>query len=309
MKAFKYTPIDLEGPTFRLVILRKGNGPEIECDLFDAWLHERGIVIPYEALSYTWGDIDMVKSITINGRKLDVTKNLYMALWHLRFPVEDRVLWIDTICIDQTNKDERSHQVRQMANIYNQADLVIFWLGEATHETDVLMDSLELMQLESVNHPCRNWNTSDERWLELWLAVQPTLKKRHSDLATDQLLGLEFLLGQSWFKRVWILQEVAGAKAAVVCCGTKRVAARIFGLAPSLIGAIPSPHCQAVLDIMSGPSRQYSWWSRERYLYTLLRKFQGSHSTEPRDMIYALLGMSSDARQIDYLAPDYNKSD
>ena len=119
---------------------------------------------------------------------------------------------------------------------------------------------------------------------------------------------MECLLGRPWFKRVWILQEVANAKAAVVCSGTKSVSARIFALAPLLIGAKLEPHCQAVLDIMPGSSRKESWWSQKRDLYTLLLKFRGSEASDQRDMIYALLGISSDAQDTDNLRADYTKT-
>jgi len=68
--------------------------------------------------------------------------------------------------------------------------------------------------------------------MDLWLLVQPTLRSQHLGLVT-----------RHWFKRVWILQEVANAKAAVICSGTKSVSARIFALAPLLIGAKPEPYC------------------------------------------------------------------
>jgi hypothetical protein len=104
------------------------------------------------------------------------------------------------------------------------------------------------------------------------------------------------------------LQEIANAKAVVVYAGTKSVSARIFALAPLLAGVQLTPHCQAVLDIMSDQSRKDSWWSQKRDLYTLLLKFKGSEATDSRDMIYALLGISSDAQDADYLRPNYKKN-
>jgi hypothetical protein len=106
---------------------------------------------------------------------------------------------------------------------------------------------------------------------------------------------------------MWILQEIANARVAVVQCGKKFVSARTFAQVPSLISFQPSPQCQAVLDIMPGISRKESWWSRKRDLQTLLRKFRGSEATDPRDMIYALLAISSDACDLKTLRPDYSE--
>ena len=83
MGVFKYEPIDLKGPGFRLLRLFKGIEADIECELFQAWL-QGDSVIPYEALSYTWGSMEMTEHIKIDGRTLGVTKNLYLALEYLR---------------------------------------------------------------------------------------------------------------------------------------------------------------------------------------------------------------------------------
>ena len=307
MDTFRYELIDLERPAFRLLRLFKGGEPDIECELFQAWLHGDS-TIPYEALSYTWGDREIYECIMINGRRLGITRNLYQALYHLRLQDTDRILWVDAICIDQGNERERGHQVQQMGNIYSQADNVIFWLGLPTRETNVLMDSLRQLQEESATHPYMNWKPSDERWADLWSSIQPTLSSQHSGLVAQQRGGMKLLLGRSWFKRVWILQEVANSKRAVVCCGTKSVPANFFALAPLLMGMKPEPHCQAVLDIMPGPSRKDSWWSQKRDLYTLLLKFRESEASDERDMIYALLGISSDALDNDILRADYTKT-
>jgi len=119
--------------------------------------------------------------------------------------------------------------------------------------------------------------------------------------------GLESLFGRSWFSRVWVLQEVANARAAIIVCGLKSVSARIFAVVPSLMRITLAPRSQAILDIMPGRSRQDSWWSQERDLRTLLIKFGESKASDPRDNIYALLGLSSDACDSDLLQADYSK--
>ncbi|KAF2182447.1 HET-domain-containing protein [Zopfia rhizophila CBS 207.26] len=290
MDVFKYEPIDLDGPTFRLLRLLKGREFGIECELFQAWIH-RDRAIPYEALSYTWGGTEMTERVKINGKSLGVTENLYLALQHLRPRDRDRILWVDAICIDQGNEKERGHQVQQMRNIYAQADQVIVWLGSATYATNVLMDSLKQLQEESTKHACTDWKPTSKRWMDLWLAVQPILKGQHLGLVTQQRAGMELLLERPWFKRIWILQEVANAKTAIVCSGAKSVSARVFALTPFLVGTKPDSYCQAVLDIMPGPSKKYS-----------------CKASDPRDMIYALLGISSDGRDINNLRADYMKT-
>jgi hypothetical protein len=75
----------------------------------------------YNALSYVWGDDKDTSGITLDNDPFDVTRNLYAALRHLRDTGQTRNFWIDAICIDQTNKEEQSEQVKIMKQIYERA--------------------------------------------------------------------------------------------------------------------------------------------------------------------------------------------
>jgi hypothetical protein len=311
MSEYAYEPIDFSGPAIRLLRLCRGVGTEIDCELFQVSLCERDDSISYEALSYTWGLPDVRENIVVNGRRLSVTVNLYLALQQLRQRDEDRILWIDAVCIDQKNLKERSHQVQQMGEIYKQADRVVFWLGSGTDETNVFMRSMELLQRESIRQGCRSWTREDDRWKSLWSKIQLELSFSYekSTLEDLQRQGLKILLDRPWFRRVWILQEVANAKSALLCCGTRSVSTRVFAVAPVVLNVSPSAHCQAVLDIMPGIWRETTWWNKSNSLYTLLKMFGTSEATESRDLIYALRGISSDARHSQALLPDYEKSE
>jgi ankyrin repeat protein len=308
MNRFEYEPIDLEGHSFRLIRLSKGKDGPIQCELFHAWLHDAENIIEYEALSYTWGGTDKPYEIEINGRIMSVTENLFLALKHLRYQYQDRIMWVDAICIDQDNAKERGHQVRQMASIYKTAERVVIWLGQATFDSDLVLHYMQQLQREIAKHACSNWKASDKRWLNIWSSVQAVLGSVREDLMFRQKETFRILLSRSWFKRVWIIQEIANARTAEVMCGTKTVSARTFSLMPYLMGITPDPHCQAVLDIMPGPTRNHSWWTQTRDLYTLLLKFRGSNASDPRDTIYALLGISSDGSSTDILVPNYEKT-
>lgn len=297
MDIYVYEPIDLERPAFRLLQLLRGNGPAIECILYQAYID--GIdTVPYDALSYTWGDTNKTSTVTVNGKTLGVTENLYSALQHLRLEDIDRVLWVDAICIDQGNEKERGHQVQQMCKIYSHAEEVVVWLGQPTEETNILMDCLRQLEENSLTHAHRHWDLA--QWTTFWQLVP-----QNPDFELSK--GLDLLLRRPWFRRVWILQEIANAKKASVRCGIKSVKARTFALAPSLIGIKPERHCQAVLDIMPGHLREETWWGESRDLYNLLLKFRESNASDPRDKVYALLGISSDAYDTDSLRPAYTK--
>jgi hypothetical protein len=252
--SFKYKPLNLEERSIRLLrLLHLGSTLDIECELFQVSLHDDWF--QYEALSYTWGGADLTEPITVDGKTFYVTKNLYTVLAHLRLESADRIVWIDAVCIDQENAKERGHQVQQMGDIYSRAEQVLFWLGTATFEIIVLMDCLEQLKERSLEHAYKDWKRADPRWKELWFASKYSLQHTYANLETDVMIGLQNIIERDWFKRVWILQEVANAKKASVCAGRKVIPARIFVLASVLIGYNPEPHCQAVLDIMPGASR------------------------------------------------------
>ncbi|KAF2421160.1 HET-domain-containing protein [Tothia fuscella] len=289
---FVHKPIDLERPSLRLIRLHQGYSYEypIACDIFDAYLDEaEDDGIPYEALSYTWGDPREKPTISVNGREMRVTQNLFHALENLRQPHVSRILWIDAICINQDDHKERGHQVQQMGNIYRKAERVVIWLGSATTDSDRVMD---FMHEHFTNNP-------------YIIKLPGTIYQANINLSKDYGRAVESLLGRPWFRRRCILQEVSNARRAMICCGAKTVSSRAFAIMPQLLVIETPPHVQPVLDVMPGNMRQWSWWSKEPTLSILLQKFHRSEATDERDMIYALLGMASDGVSI-YV--DYNKS-
>jgi ankyrin repeat protein len=312
MDTFKHNRIDLEGPSFRLLRLVRGSGKIIECALVDAWLDEE-ILIPYSALSYTWGGNQKKEFVTMeDGSILNITSNLYFALLNLREQHSDRILWVDAICIDQDNPHEQGHQVRQMANIYKKAEEVIIWLGLSDPTTELIMDSMQRLK-ELTNDAYRNWKIDDDRWTVTWEQELSGSADKHPDLYEQRRSALKALLENPWFRRVWIIQEAANARRAKILCGTKSVPASMLSIMTSLISSsssrlVADSRTQAVLDVLPGPSRSSSWWSQNRDLHTLMEKFGNCEASNPRDKIFALLGISSDACNDIKLAPDYTMS-
>ncbi|KAH8650542.1 heterokaryon incompatibility protein-domain-containing protein [Tricladium varicosporioides] len=256
--AYKYLPIDLDGPSFRLLQLFKGSiADDVHCNLIEAWISQSEGGMPYNALSYTWGSMEKKATITVNGTLMHVTSNLFIALQNLRFEDEDRILWVDAICINQDDEQERGHQVRQMSEIYKEAEEVIIWLGNGSQETDFVMGFMRELD-NNYAKAKHDWRLSAQLWIYRRSVIQPGLRDSSVDYTARWREGMEFMLMHPWFRRIWILQEVANARRATVVCGRKSISARIFAQVPSLLGLQPEPHCQAVLDIMPGFSRKES---------------------------------------------------
>lgn len=85
--------------------------------------------ISYEALSYVWGRPDLKCKLSTPEGMIRITQSLAEALHHLRCAYEPRNIWADGICIDQSNVEERGHQVKVMGRIYSGAIRVLIWLG------------------------------------------------------------------------------------------------------------------------------------------------------------------------------------
>jgi Heterokaryon incompatibility protein (HET) len=78
--------------------------------------------------------------IILNGKHLNVRENIYLFLHRLRQKGEGRHLWVDSICINQGDGQEKSEQVRMMGKIYESAKWVFVWLGDAANDSDLVMD-------------------------------------------------------------------------------------------------------------------------------------------------------------------------
>ncbi|KAL8871359.1 MAG: hypothetical protein Q9174_002789 [Haloplaca sp. 1 TL-2023] len=133
MDQYRYRPlppiadIGHTPPFTRLLLLAPGAASDtLSCSLSTVDIQNAP---PYEALSYSWGRISAEHPLWCDGRPLTIRRNLDFALRHLRLPHQGRRLWVDAVCIDQTNTDERSRQVRYMRLMYKYANRTIVWLG------------------------------------------------------------------------------------------------------------------------------------------------------------------------------------
>lgn len=117
-----YEPL-LEEYSFRLLILHPSPSRDapITCSLITGSLKDD---INYTALSYEWGNPNPPKHILVNGKEVSVTPSLHLALTHLRGHTPG-LLWIDALCINQSDIQERGHQVARMRDIYSKAHHVV----------------------------------------------------------------------------------------------------------------------------------------------------------------------------------------
>lgn len=127
---FEYEP--LERPRkIRVLHVRPGlPGDLLSCHLEHVDLN---LNPTYEAISYVWGNPSFSHSILCDNRRVAVTKSLNDVLHRLRLRDKQRTVWIDGVCINQGDVEERGHQVRLMGDVYKWAQRVVIWLGEDEH--------------------------------------------------------------------------------------------------------------------------------------------------------------------------------
>ena len=91
--------------------------------------NDSSISAKFEALSYCWGDEAADRTLSLDNTPFPIKPNLEAALRELSKEKVERLLWIDAICINQADLNERNEQVRMMSSIYQQAARVIIWIG------------------------------------------------------------------------------------------------------------------------------------------------------------------------------------
>ncbi|KAK4195880.1 heterokaryon incompatibility protein-domain-containing protein [Triangularia verruculosa] len=183
----------------------------------------------YEALSYMWGDQAVRATIELNGTPFSVSQHLQGAIRTLRKGTEPRYLWIDAICINQADIQERNQQVQLMRTIYRRAKCVLVWLDREIDPSHPSFQKLQTLSERSElgelgGHPDL-WDPicdvfKDPYWSRVWIqqeisnAAVLRLFSREVELNSYAIyhllrlfsqIQLENILGQTWWD--WALKK------------------------------------------------------------------------------------------------------
>jgi hypothetical protein len=281
--------------SIRILILHASPGEDndVVCTIQLARLDDPDL--EYEAVSYTWGDTTNPRKVRLRSstRTLSVTRNCYNALRRLRHQRHDRILWVDAICINQENLQERARQVRMMDRIFKNAYKVAIYLGEHDEGSLILFEELGAAQQA--------------------LVETSTCHRPHP--GSRIVFEVERLYERSWFSRVWVLQEVAEAEDwdVTLTCGSSTV----------YLAALCALHFdydrRTALTYVGWPlpfGRLYdnqwemfqSQTTAQSNLWALLCGSRHCLATDPRDKVFALRSLVDRMRsQMDDLI-DYSRS-
>jgi hypothetical protein len=304
---------------FRLLSLRPGQrNDDICCHVETFHIHSEhcpllclvaDLQVPsYEALSYHWGNDKPTSSITILAENkvpqaFHIRPNLEAALRQLRLPDKPRALWIDAICIDQSDNDEKSLQIPKMAEIFANAIKVCIWIGEESDGSALALRFvksrlLDLGQLDKL--------VCDEQADIEWAAVSKLMRR-------------------PWFSRRWVIQEIALAQEAVLYVGEETISwldfadaialfasyetqsriisrtlksSKVFGHTPDFFGDAQALGATRLVEATSSLFRKSDTGNIQERLLSLeylVCSFCTFKASMPHDTIYAVLALAKDA--------------
>lgn len=304
MDTYQYSPLATDLSEIRVLTLLPGDfESQTVVSISTMALAELGTVTPFpEALSYTWGSPDQRQEIFVSEEggltTLSVTINLAEALKYLRNRSKARLLWIDAICINQQDLEERSRQVRLMSHIYSKAARVVVWVGPQSGDSDMAIDCIEIIashvEVNYVSSPQLYALTAELHWAD----VNELLR-----ISRAEYDALYRFYSRSWFERLWVWQEVLLATDVLVLCGSRLITwiavqtgVMCLGLKPGF-GKAPD----AAFNMARSPI------STSLSLGVLLDVTKDASCLDPRDRIFALLSLLDQDMQ-SRIVPDYKKS-
>ncbi|KAL2679272.1 hypothetical protein Neosp_010039 [[Neocosmospora] mangrovei] len=191
-------------------------GTPIKCRLLTFKLDEAP---PYKALSYTWGSPDPTGTIWVDGHGIPVGQNLFTALQRLYEDSSIEYLWADALCINQSDDDEKSHQVPLMSQIYSRAKTVLIWLGEEISSTEKAFSFMQtslsyaLKLMDGMEADYQNGGSTIP-WMNAYMPEK--IESLNND---SNKRAMKELCENPYWNRVWVLQEFAHASRCYLICG------------------------------------------------------------------------------------------
>lgn len=296
-RSFKYTKLADPDNEIRLLELLPGSG-RVQCRLKVVKLSEN--TTPYEPLSYCWGEQTRQVSILVDDAPFDIGVNLYAALKRLRLESQVRTLWADAICINQHEElsEEKSSQILLMKCIFQGGQRTLVWLGEHDGKTALAFQIIQFLSEYVEENPSAS--VKEECWQELrriMLGKSPIPSHPFGQIwarwqRIKAVSALTSIFERSWFRRVWVIQELAVSKHVLLVCGIHTVEWDTVELAYHVAGSKWGTN--DCLNMLSEQRRIYQR-DQPQELAHLILSAASSEATDPRDRIYGMLGLVSHA--------------
>ena len=296
-----FTKMESHPAALRLLQIDPGSGDEpLQCRLVSTTWD----ATQYEALSYTWGSeqIQPRMFVWLDGKRFWDKPTLIRALSCLRRLDQPRLIWIDSMCIDQSDGEEKAEQVSKMRDIYAHAARVVVWLDSVTFWSGPNLRKADTWEsLECLFDKLRGLAGKDQEEI---LALFTQLSKLQKD-------ALVKLLRLPWWQRVWVIQEVAAGRHVTFQC-------RNLSLDwDDLRAVITCPKLQANSQIPEEVTRFVQQIELLRHdhpdgsygLLSLVFEFRHSRATLAKDRVFALMGLIRSQENSLDITVDYGSKD
>jgi heterokaryon incompatibility protein (HET) len=268
--------------------------------------------LKYHAISYVWGFATKGFHLRTRKGKLDITYSLDGALRRIRDNKDVVFVWVDAICINQSDHYEKALQVRKLGSIFRSAESVYAYIGEENDNSRLAIQTLLQISVLAINPDI--WPKGLPPVPNTWISGFPP----PDDTCWNHMIQF---FAHSWFRRVWIVQEVLLAKKLTVLYGQWCVDWSNIFHALQLVWtrnlALPKSQdlplrmteqirSAYILGVSRNAYRDTSWSKSFRYL-SLCESFGYTESTKELDKMFALLGIANDSSE-EYFDPDYHSN-
>ncbi|KAK1780230.1 heterokaryon incompatibility protein-domain-containing protein, partial [Copromyces sp. CBS 386.78] len=281
----------------------------------------------YEALSYTWSSNEFSQKVYVWMDTQDttasalppsfaeqfkggvppchtylrMTRNLEIAMRNLRNRASKRILWVDGICINQSDTDDKNKQVPRMGDIFRRAQRVVAWLGPDEKNSGHALKALEYLGKQVVY-------TRRYAIIGAPEATEPQWYQRETELPYNGeiWMAIVHLLSRQWFYRQWIVQEVQLSEDAILCCGQSSINWTYFRYALTSLRDrkyIPPSISRGRLVVNGLCDPYHMNLPVSVKLFGLWRP----GCDDPRDRVYSLLGLFPSKLRVK-IRPNYDKS-
>ncbi|KAH9868810.1 hypothetical protein J1614_007884 [Plenodomus biglobosus] len=312
---FKHQPLDESH--IRLIQLHPGSkGDSICCSLQVVNLLDYEDVTAksrvenletYDAVSYVWGSPKGKHRVMCNGMLVHITSNVKDVLERLRDTTQSRTLWLDALCIDQSNPRERAEQVKLMGLVYWKARHVHVWLGRNNGKVEARSADLAVKRMRELGQLYRKVSDpeSPEYSLDLLEEQAAFPKKRLRRKQALERYALHALFERPWFRRVWVVQELGLSRDATFYCSeisfTRDELDDFMHLLQTRGLGLSQYHNIELRNLKLAEQYRISTRGSQRLeigsdqtlaesLLDILEKARGLECTDRRDSVYAFLG-------------------
>ncbi|PWY82732.1 hypothetical protein BO83DRAFT_454730 [Aspergillus eucalypticola CBS 122712] len=327
--SFQYHKLDPNQRQIRLLFIHPSRNKRnpIQCSLHAVSLNDSP---KFEALSYVWGTEEATEQIVLDGKEFYVKPSVAKALYLLRRTFRRRDVWVDAICINQCDIDEKNTQVPLMATIYTSAARVVAMLGDATPEIELAVAWTERYMEKRLTKRALHW------WrLDVARAFSDRARVNRVHAECETLQGMIQIMTRPYWFRMWTYQEyLLPMNTPLAVCGslTFKVSAMLADPAKDSIMKRMDPRisCDNYIPCDEVTSLKWIWDAASEAFSEVctyeevssIRQNRGFEKKEapghhfrrtyhrkcqnPKDRIYALYGVIPDLQKA--FPPNYNKT-